>query len=139
MLPRIEQRAVELAFELRLQRGKAIGVDQIMAGGALREAVEIIAVTAMRDDERAAARTGRQFIVPEIERPQPKPRDDRLGGLGFAEGRQHAARPVAGGILQRSVVTLEQGDVKACTRQQQGLPRACNACADDADLRRLAP
>ncbi len=100
MLLWIEQCAVELALELRLQPRQAIGVNQVVPARTVRKAVEVAAVAAMRDDECAAARTGGQFVVPEIERAQAEPRDDRLGGFGFAEGRQHAARPVAGGVFQ---------------------------------------
>ncbi len=49
----------------------------------------------------------------------------------LAPRRQHAAGPMAGGLRHRGVTALVQGDVVAGLREQQRLPGAGNACADD--------
>ena len=53
--------------------------------------------------------------------------------LGLAPRRQHAAGPVAGGLRHRGVTALVQRDGAAGLREQQRLPRAGNACADDGN------
>ena len=57
----------------------------------------------------------------------------RFGDLALAIGRQHAAGPVAGGQHHRLVAALVQRHGVAGLREQQRLPGAGNAGADDGN------
>ncbi|MGY3651580.1 hypothetical protein ACVWW2_006871 [Bradyrhizobium sp. LM4.3] len=62
-----------------------------------------------------------------------RPSLEMIGSENFrlAIRREHAAGPMAGGIGHFGVTALVQGDRVAGLREQQGLPGARNACADD--------
>ena len=104
-----------------------------MAGGQLRKAFEIGAVARMRHHQRAVERGVRKMLAPQVERADAEPADHGLGGLGLAPGRQHAAGPVAGGERHIGVTALVQRDGVAGLREQQRLPGAGNARADDGN------
>ena len=104
-----------------------------MAGGQPGKTLEIVAVAGVRHHQRTVERGIRQMLAPQIERAQAEPADDGLGDLALAPRRQHAAGPVAGGERHRRVTALVQRDVVAGLREQQGLPGAGNAGADDGN------
>ena len=104
-----------------------------MAGGELRKTFEIGAVARMRHHQRAVERGVGKMLAPQIERADAEPADHGLGGLGLAPRRQHAAGPVAGGERHLGVAALIQRDGVAGLREQQRLPRAGNARADDGN------
>ena len=106
-------------------------VEPPVAGGQPGKAFEIGAVARMRHHQRAVERRLRKMLAPQIERAQAEPADHGLGGFGLAPGRQHAAGPMAGGLRHRRVAALMQRDVVAGLREQQRLPGAGNAGADD--------
>ena len=128
-----EQRVAEAAFERGLDRGERRRIDPLVTGGESRKALEIIAVARMRHHQRAVERRIGQVLAPEVQRAQAEPGNDGLGGLALAPRREHAAGPMAGGEHQVGVALLVQRDVVAGLREQQRLPGAGNACADDGD------
>ncbi len=107
------------------------GVKPPVARGHFGEAFEIGAVARMGHHQRTVERRLRKILAPQIERAEAEPDDHGLGGLGLAPGRQHAAGPVAGRLRHRLVAALMQRDVVAGLREQQRLPRAGDAGADD--------
>ncbi len=121
---------MEAAGERRFQRGNAIGINALMAGGHLGEALEIGAVARMGDHQRAVEFRFGKFLAPHFQRAHADLADHRLGGLGLAERREHAAGPMAGGLRHRLVAALIERDFAAGARQQQRVPRTGNASAD---------
>ncbi len=105
----------------------------LVAAGQAGEAVEVGAVARVRHHQRAVERGLRDFVAPELERTQSKPRDQRLAGLALAVRRQHAAGPMAGGLRHRGVAALVQRDLAAGLGEHQRLPGADDAGADDID------
>ena len=128
-----EQRIAETALERGFEFGQSLRVEPPVARCELGKTLEIGAVAAVRHHQRAVERGIRQFAAPQIERPQAEPGDDGFGGLALAPRRQHAAGPVAGGEHHRRVAALVQRDVVAGLREQQRLPGAGNAGADDGN------
>src|SRR6185312_9413584 len=87
----------------------------------------------MRHHQRAVEWRIGQFAPPQIECAQAEPAYERFGFLALAIGREHAAGPVAGREHHRFVAALIERDVVPGLREQQGLPRAGNASADDGN------
>ena len=129
----IEQAVAETAVQRRFELAQALRVEPDMAGGQLRKTFEIGAVARMRHHQRAVERGFGKMLAPEVERADAEPADHGLGGLGLAPGRQHAAGPVAGGKRHLGVTALIQRDGMAGLREQQRLPCAGNARADDGN------
>ncbi len=108
-----------------------------MVGGQPGKALEIGAVARMRQHQRSVERGVRQFRAPQIQRASAKSRDHGFGRFALAPWRQHAAGHVAGRLRHGRAVALVYRDLAAGLGQQQGLPRAGNACTDDVDVRMI--
>ena len=132
-LVRIEQARAEAALERRLQRANALGVQPSVTGGESGKALEIGAVARMRHHQRAVERRFREMSPPQIERADAESGDHRLGGLLLAPRRQHSAGPMACGFRHPGVTALVQGDGTSGLCEQQRMPGAGYACADDGD------
>ena len=130
---RVEQAVAEAAFQRRLEFTQSPCIEPPMAGGAPGKPLEVAAVARMRHDQRAVHRSFREMPTPEIERADAEPADHGLGSLGLAPGREHAAGPVTGGLPHRGVAALMHGHGMAGLRQQQRVPGAGDACADDGN------
>ena len=127
----IEQAVAETAVQRRFEVAQPPRVEPDVAGGQFRKAFEIGAVARMRHDQRSVERGFGKMFAPQIERADAEPADHGLGGFGLAPGREHAAGPVAGCERHIGVTALIQSDGMAGLREQQGLPGAGNARADD--------
>jgi len=130
-----KQRLAEAALQRGFEFGQISGIEPLMAAREFGKAFEIAAVAGVRHDKRAVERRIRQFPAPQVERTQAEPADDRLRTLALAPRRQHAAGKVAGGEHHRLVAALMQRDIVAGLREQQRLPGAGNAGADDGNGR----
>jgi len=128
---RIKQPVAKAAFQRRFEFAQTPRVEPDVAGRELGKALEIGAVARMRHHQRAVERGLRKLLAPEIERADAEPADHGLRRLGLAPGRQHAAGPMAGGFRHGGATALMQNDGVAGLREQQRMPGAGNACADD--------
>ena len=129
----IEQAVAETAIQRWFEVAQPLRVEPDMAGGQSCKAFEIGAVARMRHDQRAVERGFRKKLAPQIERADAEPADHRLGGFSLAPGREHAAGPMAGCERHIGVTALIQGDGMAGLCEQQRLPCAGNARADDGN------
>ena len=129
----IEQPVAETAVQRRFEFAQRPRVEPTVAGGEPGKAFEIGAVARMRHDQRTVERGVGKMLAPQIERADAEPADHGFRGLGLAPRRQHAAGPVAGGKRHIGVTALVQGDGVAGLCEQQRLPCAGNARADDGN------
>ena len=127
----VKQPVAETAFQRRFEFAQTLRVEPDVAGGEFGKAFEIGAVARMRHDQRAVERGFGKMLAPEVERADAEPADHGFRRLGLAPRRQHAAGPMAGGQRHRGVTALVQSDGVAGLREQQRLPCAGNAGADD--------
>src|SRR3954470_16430885 len=105
---REKKRLAETPVERRFEFGQRRRVEPPMARRQPREALEVVAVAAVRHHQRAVEWRVRQLAPPQIERAQAEPADHRFGRLALAVWREHAARPVAGRENHSFVAALMQ-------------------------------
>ena len=113
-----EQRPVETAGEVGLERGDGIALDRLVRGGAAGKTRQLGLVARRRDDEAALAAGDLHGLRPVGQRLLAEADDERLGALALTPRCEHAA-----GIERAAGARAPRGARSARPRRRGGRAR----------------